>query len=45
MGGIRGWSGSDILAKTNETFGKVPVGSKKIGQLVGEIAAASQEQT
>ncbi len=37
-------SGSDIVSKTNEAFGKVAGGSKKVGELVKEIAAASQEQ-
>jgi methyl-accepting chemotaxis protein len=37
-------TGSDIVTKTNEAFSKVAVGSKKIGELVGEIAAASSEQ-
>jgi methyl-accepting chemotaxis protein len=37
-------SGSDIVSKSNEAFGKVAVGSKKVGELIGEIAVASQEQ-
>jgi methyl-accepting chemotaxis protein len=37
-------SGSDMVSKTNEDFGKVAVGAKKVGGLVGEIAAASREQ-
>ncbi|MBM4350472.1 MAG: methyl-accepting chemotaxis protein, partial [Deltaproteobacteria bacterium] len=37
-------NGSDTVAKTNEAFGKVASGAKKVGELVGEIAAASQEQ-
>jgi len=36
--------GSDIAAKTNEAFGKVAEGAKRVSELVGEIAAASQEQ-
>ena len=36
--------GSEIVARTNEAFGKVASGSKKAGQLIGEITAASQEQ-
>jgi methyl-accepting chemotaxis protein len=36
--------GSEIVARTNEAFGKVASGSKKTGQLIGEITAASQEQ-
>ena len=37
-------SGSDLVAQTNEDFGKVAAGAKKVGGLVGEIAAASREQ-
>lgn len=37
-------SGSDMVSKTNEDFGKVAAGAKKVGGLVGEIAAASREQ-
>ncbi len=37
-------TGSDIVSKTNEAFIKVATGSKKVGDLVGEITAASQEQ-
>jgi methyl-accepting chemotaxis protein len=37
-------NGSDIVGKTNQAFEKVAVGSKKVGELVGEIAAASFEQ-
>ncbi|MBA4394964.1 MAG: chemotaxis protein, partial [Desulfobacca sp.] len=37
-------NGSDIVSKTNEAFAKVAGGSKKAGELVGEIAAASMEQ-
>ena len=37
-------SGSDIVAKTNETFSKVEGAAKKVGTLVGEISAASNEQ-
>jgi len=36
--------GSEILTKTNEVFAKVALSSKKVQELVGEIAAASQEQ-
>ena len=36
--------GSDLVAKTNEAFAEVAVSSSKVGGLVGEIAAASQEQ-
>ena len=36
--------GSDMVAKTNEDFGKVASGAKKVGGLVDEIAAASREQ-
>ena len=37
-------SGSDMVSRTNEDFGKVAAGAKKVGALVGEIAAASREQ-
>ncbi len=37
-------SGSDIVAKTNEIFSKVEGAAKKVGALVGEISAASNEQ-
>jgi methyl-accepting chemotaxis protein len=37
-------NGSHIVAKTNEDFGKVAAGAKKVSELVGEIAAASNEQ-
>jgi len=36
--------GSEIVSRTNDAFGKVAVGAKKVGELVGEIAAASNEQ-
>ncbi|HMK65707.1 MAG TPA: methyl-accepting chemotaxis protein [Thermodesulfobacteriota bacterium] len=36
--------GSAIVGRTNETFIKVAGGSKKAGELVAEIAAASSEQ-
>jgi methyl-accepting chemotaxis protein len=36
--------GSEIVTRTNNAFLKVASGSKKSGDLVGEIAAASQEQ-
>ena len=38
-------NGSDIVTKTNEAFVKVATGAKKVGELVGEISAASQEQS
>ena len=38
-------NGSDLVTKTNEAFGKVATGAKKVGELVGEIAAASSEQS
>ena len=38
-------NGSDIVTKTNDAFGKVATGAKKVGELVGEIAAASNEQS
>jgi methyl-accepting chemotaxis protein len=37
-------SGSDLVTKTNEAFAEVAVTASKVGELVGEIAAASQEQ-
>jgi methyl-accepting chemotaxis protein len=37
--------GKDLLNKTEEAFAKVAEDSNKIGQLVGEIAAASKEQS
>ncbi len=36
--------GSDLVIKTNEAFAEVAGSSSKVGELVGEIAAASQEQ-
>jgi methyl-accepting chemotaxis protein len=36
--------GTEIVTRTNDAFLKVASGSKKSGELVGEIAAASQEQ-
>jgi methyl-accepting chemotaxis protein len=36
--------GSDIVVKTNEAFAEVAVSASKVGELLGEIAAASQEQ-
>jgi len=38
-------SGSEIVARTNEAFGKVAQGARKESELAGEIAAASQEQS
>ncbi len=37
-------NGSDAVAKTNEAFSKVASGAKKVSELVGEIAAVSDEQ-
>jgi methyl-accepting chemotaxis protein len=37
-------NGSDIVSKTYEAFSKVETGAKKVGELVGEISAASNEQ-
>ena len=37
-------TGSDVVTKTNEAFSQVAESSKKVGELVGEIAAASNEQ-
>ena len=36
--------GSNLVTKTNEAFAEVAVSSSKVDELVGEIAAASQEQ-
>lgn len=36
--------GSDLVTKTNDAFAQVAESSKKVGELVGEIAAASNEQ-
>ncbi|MGO9139784.1 MAG: methyl-accepting chemotaxis protein [Syntrophales bacterium] len=36
--------GSNLVIKTNEAFAEVAVSASKVGELVGEIAAASQEQ-
>ena len=36
--------GSDLVTVTNEAFGKVTESSSKVGELVSEIAAASNEQ-
>ena len=37
--------GSELVNVTNEEFGQVAEKSRKVGELVGEIAAASTEQT
>jgi methyl-accepting chemotaxis protein len=37
-------NGSEIVTRTNEAFGRVTTNAKKVGDLVGEIAAASHEQ-
>ena len=37
-------NGSEIVSKTNEAFAKVATGAQKVGELVGEISAASNEQ-
>jgi methyl-accepting chemotaxis protein len=37
-------NGSEIVARTNDAFDRVLNSSKKAGELVGEIAAASSEQ-
>jgi methyl-accepting chemotaxis protein len=36
--------GTGLVEKTNEAFGKVAESASKVGQLVSEISAASQEQ-
>jgi len=38
-------NGSAVVIKTNEAFGQVASESKKISSLVGEVTAASQEQS
>jgi len=38
-------NGSDIVEKTNETFGRVAVASKEAGELVGGISVACNEQS
>ena len=38
-------NGSTLVAKTNEAFAEVSVSASKVGELVGEIAAASHEQS
>ena len=37
-------NGAEIVSRTNEAFQRVAVSSRKVGELVGEIAAASSEQ-
>ena len=37
-------NGSQIVGRTNETFEKMAAGAKKVGDLVNEIAVASEEQ-
>jgi methyl-accepting chemotaxis protein len=37
-------NGSEIVSKTNEAFARVATGAQKVGELVGEISAASNEQ-
>ncbi|MBW2078274.1 MAG: chemotaxis protein, partial [Deltaproteobacteria bacterium] len=37
-------AGGEIVSKTNEAFTEVATAATKVGELVGEIAAASQEQ-
>lgn len=36
--------GSEIVDRTNKAFGKVAIGAKKVGEIIGEIKAASYEQ-
>jgi methyl-accepting chemotaxis protein len=36
--------GSELVVRTNDAFGKVAESAQKVGQLVGDIAAASNEQ-
>jgi len=37
-------TGSSLVSKTNDAFGEVVGSSRKVGELIGEIAAASNEQ-
>jgi methyl-accepting chemotaxis protein len=37
--------GSNLVLKANEAFAEVSVSTSKVGELVGEIAAASQDQS
>ncbi len=37
-------TGSELVLKTNDSFGRLAGGAKKIGDLIGEITIASQEQ-
>ncbi len=37
--------GSEIVGRTNEAFSKVSTGAKKVGEIIGEIKAASYEQS
>ncbi len=37
--------GSDLVEKSGETLGEIVQGVKKVGDMIAEIAAASQEQT
>lgn len=37
-------NGSEIVTRANEAFGRVTSNARKVGNLIGEIAAASQEQ-
>jgi len=36
--------GTELVVKTNEAFSEVAASAAKVGELVGEIAAASNEQ-
>ncbi|MCE5266214.1 MAG: methyl-accepting chemotaxis protein [Deltaproteobacteria bacterium] len=38
-------AGSALVVKTNEAFAEVSTNASKVGELVGEISAASQEQS
>ncbi len=38
-------AGSDLVSRANEAFGHVAQSASKVGELVGEIAAASNEQS
>ncbi len=37
-------NGSELVSKTNESFGRLATGAKKIGDLINEVTMASREQ-
>ena len=38
-------SGTDLVYRANEAFGKIAEGAEKIGELLGKITMASDDQT